>query len=355
MNPRTTKRNLSIAEIARQAGVSSMTVSRVVNGKPGVGDETRERILKLLAESSWVPSPTARALRMGTSHSIGIVALESDFQGVPLALYGIERAARAAGFGASIVTVDTPDAQSIREAVKQLERVPVGSIIVMAPQLDATDALNELAEQRPLVAIWAPTGFRVPVATVDHESGAAAATRHLIELGHHTVHHVSGPVTWNGTHDRIRGWERVLNGAGREIPGVRVGDWGAPSGYEVGLKLLRDPAVTAVFAASDHMALGLLRASREVGRRVPEDLSIVGYDGTNESEFFSPPLTTVAVDFRELGGQACAIALSLLDHESTHAHKVVVPAKLVVRESTAPPPGASAAKTGEASTPTTEP
>jgi DNA-binding LacI/PurR family transcriptional regulator len=148
------------------------------------------------------------------------------------------------------------------------------------------------------VAVEAGPDESVPVVTVDQVAGAAAATRHLLELGHRTVWHVAGPADWLEARQRVDGWMAALEAAGAAPPPLVAGDWSASSGYEIGKRLASVRDVTAVFAANDQMALGILRAMHEAGRDVPRDLSVVGFDDIPEAQFFTPPLTTVHQDFQ---------------------------------------------------------
>jgi DNA-binding LacI/PurR family transcriptional regulator len=178
----------------------------------------------------------------------------------------------------------------------------------------------------------------VPVVTVDQVAGAAAATRHLLELGHRTVWHIAGPADFLEARERIDGWQSALEAAGADVPPVLSGDWSARSGYELGQRLATVSDVTAVFAANDQMALGMLRALHEVGRQVPRDISIVGFDDIPEAQFFIPPLTTVRQDFNEMGRQSLMLLLSEIGAPERSSSRVIVEAELMIRASTAPPP-----------------
>jgi DNA-binding LacI/PurR family transcriptional regulator len=168
---------------------------------------------------------------------------------------------------------------------------------------------------------------------VDNAAGACRATQYLLDLGHQTVHHVGGPGSWLDARERTDGWLQALRSAGAPEPEVLAGDWSSRSGYEIGHQLARMPGVTAVFCANDHMALGLLRALAEGGRRVPEDVSVVGFDDIPEAAFFLPPLTTVRQDFGELGRRALRLLVDRISgHDSAGSRLPVVP-ELVVRSS----------------------
>ncbi|MBF8192596.1 LacI family DNA-binding transcriptional regulator [Nonomuraea sp. K274] len=327
-----------IAEVARVAGVSNMTVSRVINDQPGVGARTRARIRVIMEELNYRPNSTARALKTGRPTSIGIICLATTLYGPAVTLFGVEQAARAAGFSANVISLNAITKVTLEQATAQLRQLPVAATIIISPLSSSAESLRDLPDEPPTVAIWAPSDLDVSVAAVDHEHAAAAATQHLVSLGHETVWHVSGPLGWTGAEHRVAGWRRALEQADRPVPEPVEGDWTARSGFEAGLAILRDRAVTAVFAANDQMALGVLRAARVLGRRVPEDLSVVGYDDGPDSAYYSPPLTTIRQDFTLLGERALQLALARIGHPARPAPDTLVEPELVIRESTAPPP-----------------
>jgi DNA-binding LacI/PurR family transcriptional regulator len=171
---------------------------------------------------------------------------------------------------------------------------------------------------------------------VDNEAGAERATSYLLDLGHRTVHHLAGPRTWLDAQEREAGWRRALTARGAAVPEpFKGGDWSARAGFELGRRIVADPAVTAVFCANDHLALGLMRALQAAGRRVPEDVSVIGFDDIPDAEFFGPALSTVRQDFDELGRRAL-VALIRAIGGAARAVAAVDPA-LVVRASTARP------------------
>ena len=172
---------------------------------------------------------------------------------------------------------------------------------------------------------------------VDNAEGAERATRHLLGLGHRTVHHVAGPATWLDAQERVDGWRQALRGAGAEEPPLLAGDWSAAAGYDLGLRIAADDSVTAVFCANDPMALGLLRALSEQGRRVPEDVSVIGFDDIPESAYFLPPLTTVRQHFGELGRRALDALVGLIHGRDQAGSAEPVAPQLVIRSSTGPP------------------
>lgn len=334
---RRSRREPGIAEVAKVAGVSYMTVSRVVNGREGVGQATRERILELIDEIGYRPNVAARALRTGRSRSIGIVCFATPLHGPASYLFSVEQAARASGFSVSIITLDGPDNEAVAQALTELHELSVEAIIVIAPHRISGEALRARPTDIPVVAIWGPEEVGVPVTALDHVRASAMVTEHLLDHGHPTVWHVSGPANWTGSDLRVTGWRQTLEAAGRDVPPVIEGDWLASSGYRAGRELLVRDEVSAVFLSNDQMALGLMAAARELGRRIPEDLSVVGYDDEPGSAYFSPPLTTVHQDFALVGRRAFALAKRLIESGDLGSAQVdaLVPT-FVRRESTGP-------------------
>jgi DNA-binding LacI/PurR family transcriptional regulator len=330
-------RKPGIVDVARIAGVSNMTVSRVINDLPGVGDDTRLRVRAVMAELGFEPNWLGRALKTGRSKSIGVVCIGTPLFGPTATLFGVEQAARSGGYSTNVISLASITSSSLRAALIRLKAQQVAAIIVISPMSSSAEALRELPADIPTVAIWAPADVGVSVAGMDHQAAAATATRHLLEIGHATVWHISGPSGWTGAEQRMLGWRHALEEEGRDIPEPIVGDWTAQSGYSAGLRLLQDPRVTAVFAASDQMALGLLRAAYERGLRVPEDLSVVGYDDGPDSAFFSPPLTTMRQDFARLGSRAFDLAMSAVNGLPAPEYADTDAPQLVIRQSTAPP------------------
>jgi DNA-binding LacI/PurR family transcriptional regulator len=313
-----------------------MTVSRALNGKPDISNETRERVLAIVEELGFRPNRYARALKGGRSGVIGLVCPATSFYGPTQVLFGVEEAARVAGYATIVATSASLDADSLAEAIARLEQSSVEAIIVISPLVSGGDALRDVESPVPLLAIWAPSDTGLAVTGMNHAAAAAAATRHLLELGHATVHHISGPLEWTGSEQRMLGWRRTLEEAGIEPPPVIEGDWTASAGYEAGRQLLSDPAVTAVFTANDQMALGLYRAAFEAGRRIPDDVSVVGYDDGPDSLHYTPPLTTVHQDFKELGARAFARVLGMVTGQQAPQAEPDETPLLIVRGSTAP-------------------
>jgi DNA-binding LacI/PurR family transcriptional regulator len=203
--------------------------------------------------------------------------------------------------------------------------------------VSADDALEEMPLGVPLVTIDGNPRRPHALVTVDQAAGGRDATRHLLAAGHATVWHVSGPQDWYDAAWRIEGWRGALEEAGAEVPPLLPADWSAESGYTAGLMLARMPEVTAVFAANDHQALGLLRAFSERGRRVPQDISVVGFDDVPEAAYFIPPLTTIRPDFAAVARAGLDLLLRQIVGEAGPADRVTIAPTLVRRASVSSP------------------
>ncbi|WP_414715138.1 LacI family DNA-binding transcriptional regulator [Stackebrandtia sp.] len=326
-----------MTDVARLAGVSHQTVSRVLNGSPRVRPTTRDKVLRAIKELDYRPNAMARGLVSRRSHVVGVITFDTILFGPASTLLGIERAARTAGYGVSIATLERLNRANILEAVDTLTGRGVDGIIIIAPQLAVTAALRDLPAGMRAVAVEASHNAGAPSVAVDQVAGARLAVEHLLSLGHKTVWHISGPGDWLEARDRVSGWRQCLEEVGAAVPPAIGGDWSARSGYAAGGILAGQAGATAVFAANDQMALGLMRALHERGVRVPEDVSIVGFDDIPEAEFLSPPLTTVRQDFDEVGRRGIATLLRLLEDDEPSTDPPIAPT-LEVRHSTAAPP-----------------
>jgi DNA-binding LacI/PurR family transcriptional regulator len=325
-----------MTDVAQLAGVSHQTVSRVLNDHPNVRPQTRELVLAAISELGYRPNAAARTLVTRRTHTLGVISFDTTLYGPASMLYGIERAAQDSYFVA-IASVPQLDRRSVLDAVDRFAGQAVEGIIVIAPQTSAVAALSHCPADIPLVAMGCRTSPPVYSVAVDNAGGAAQATRYLLGLGHQTVHHLSGPASWLDAQARLDGWRAALAETGAPEPPLLSGDWSSASGYELGHQIAADGSVTAVFCANDHMALGLLRALSEQGRRVPEDVSVIGFDDIPESAYFLPPLTTVRQDFGELGRRALDTLVGLIYDRDQAVSAEPVPPQFVVRSSAGPP------------------
>ncbi|NUW43110.1 LacI family DNA-binding transcriptional regulator [Nonomuraea rhodomycinica] len=325
-----------MADVAREAGVSHQTVSRVLNEHPNVRSETRTRVLEAIDKLGYRRNLVARALVTKHSRTLGVVSFDTTLYGPASTVYGIEQAARAAGYFVSIVSLKSIDRSGVRDALDYLADQGVDGIVVVAPQRSAAQTLADLAPGVPIVAVEGGEAGDVSVVCVDQVEGGRLATEHLLALGHETVWHVRGPSDWLEAEGRVAGWRAALAQAGRAAPEPLAGDWSPRSGYEAGRSLASMAGVSAVFVANDQMALGVLRAFSEQGVKVPDQVSVVGFDDIPESEFFSPPLTTIRQDFDAVGRNSIEVLLRQIEGEGPRAcERLVVPPSFVVRASTA--------------------
>ncbi|MGW0425153.1 LacI family DNA-binding transcriptional regulator [Streptomyces sp. NPDC003015] len=326
-------------DVARLAGVSRKTVSRVLNNEPYVSEESRRRVLAAAEELGYRLNHAARALASGRTRSIGVVALATAGYGTASLLVGIEQAVRDAGYALRVVNTPDGDPRSIAAALESLLEQGVDGIVVSVPVVEGEVPLGV---DVPVLFVGAPPAFsatRTLTVGVGAHELARAATEHLLDLGHATVHHLAGPRRWYATKDRIEGWQAALADRGAHEPPVLNGDWSAASGYAAGLGLASDRLVTAVFAAGDEMAIGLIHGLRESGRGVPEDVSVVGFDGNPVFAYVSPPLTTVRQPFEAASSEGIRLLLHAIEKPDTELPPANdPPVELVVRGSTAPPP-----------------
>lgn len=328
-------------DVADAAGVSHQTVSRVVNDRPNVSPQTRARVRAAMEELDYRPSGTARSLAVRRSGAVGVVSFMGPWFGPTTMLMEIEAAARRSGYDVHIVSAVGLQGQVFEAAVEGLLRRDVEGVVVIAPT-DAQAAMVEgIFGRLPVVAVEGRLDGRAPFVGGDNEAGGHLAARHLMDHGHRTVAHVTGPPDWAEARQRTRGWERALREGGLEPGPQLVGDWTAESGFRAGTALLADPRlpeVSAVFVGNDPMALGLISALYHAGVEVPGRISVMGYDNTPESGWFYPALTTVEQQFDAVGAAAIEGLVSLIEGEPPRPELLVTP-RLVSRSSVARMPG----------------
>lgn len=314
-----------------------MTVSRVINHPDRVAAGTRERVEAAMASLDYRPNLIARGLASGRSQSIGVLTVDTTLYGPRAALRGIETAARDLGYAVTISHLTDPDQTAVAQGANLLRSRSCDGVILLQPLISELADEGGGADLPPMVAIHAGMPGDYPVVSVDQARGARLATEHLLGLGHGTVWHIAGPSLWFEGVERVRGWESALVEAGAAVPPVAHGDWSAASGYQAALKVFENPDVTAVFAANDSMALGVLRAMHELGLRCPEDVSLVGFDDFPEAAYFSPGLTTIRQDFDEIGRRSVELLVQLIETGSAPTQHLVLPPELILRQSTAAP------------------
>jgi DNA-binding LacI/PurR family transcriptional regulator len=327
-----------IADVARLAGVSVPTVSRVLTGHIPVSEERRQRVLDAIEQLQYRPSSLARALKWGERRMIAILTASTELYGYTRTIAGVEKAAQEEGYSVVISTVKSADPDDVRAALEPVLDQQLAGAIVMDFDQAGAELLRQLPTGLPVVAA---SGFSQgqpghPYAFIDEYSAGLAVTRHLLRLGHSTVHHLGlFPLTqFSG---RYQGWIDALAEAGLEPPPVLPATRSAQSGYEQGLRIADSPQITAVFCSNDGLAHAALRALHDRGVRVPDDVSLIGWDNQPFTEFTWPALTTVEPGFRDLGARAFRLLLDQISGPGEVSNSTAAP-QLIVRESAAPPP-----------------
>jgi len=326
-----------MSDVALLAGVSHQTVSRVLNDHPSVRPETRERVQAAIAELGYRRNTAARTLVTRRSGAIGVMTSGSALFGPTSTLIAVEGAARDAGLFVSVATVPRWEAGPLLAVLEHFMDQGVDGVVVIAAHDDAVSAVQSFDAPVPVVMVGPrelPAGG-VHAVCVDQYGGARLATRHLVELGHREVVHLAGPQDWIDGRERVRGWRDELAAAGLSSGTPIDGDWSAERGYQVGRELVAGRLPTAVFAANDQLALGLLHAFAEAGVRVPDEVSVVGFDDVDGSSHFVPPLSTVRQEFGDLGRRCLEMLRAAIAGEPVE--QAVIAPRLVVRSSTAPP------------------
>lgn len=325
----------SMADVAALAGVSSQTVSRVTNGQDGVRPETRQRVLGAMESLGYVPNSAARALRSGRFGAIGLIAHKVARTGEAGTIEGVVAAARELDLTVNLLDRRSLSPQSMNEAVDKLSHQSIDGLVIIRSELEASEI--SLPRRLPVVV----SDFRLighhPAVGTDQQLGARLAVEHLIGLGHRTVHHLAGPTNSGPARARLDGWERALRDADREVPQPGIGEWTGASGY-AWASAVDLSEVTSIFCANDEMAVGVMRALDERGVRIPQDVSVVGFDDVSLAAYLWPPLTTVRQDFARIGHELVRVLSAQMDGgRDLTDHRTTLPVELIVRESSAPP------------------
>lgn len=311
----------------------------MINNKPHVSAATRARVLAIIEELGFTPHRAAQALAGGPVRSVTVFTADTAAYGAAATLRGIEEAARAAGFSVGISVLEPDAAMTQQDVTERLSRDRAA--IVIAFEAVGVRALDALPGEVPVVGIVERPAEgqiqdRRPRVWIDDREAAFRATRHLLSLGHETVHYLTIPSSTQKLSQRTRGWQDALTVAGRPVPPPRAGGWTPRSGYLAARDMLTAPDVTAILAGNDDLALGVLRAAREAGRQVPADLSVVGFDDAPHSAYLNPALTSVRMDFEGLGRAAFGLLHNLLDPNFVPTRATWAEPELILRESSGP-------------------
>ncbi len=319
-------------------GVSTQTVSRVINKRPDVSPETRRAIEAAIREHGFQPSAVARSLVQRRSQMLGVIVAGLKYFGVAQTVNGMAEDAEAEGYSVILKELASFDVPDIVPVVEFFVAHRVEGIIFAPPQMGANIRhLQDMLPQStpPVVFLKAEPSPRFASIGIDNEAAARTAVRHLLALGRQRVAHLAGPLEWREARDRRDGWLAALAEAGLEPGPMVAGDWTAASGAAAFAEILdADPTVDALFAASDQMALGALHVANERGIAVPDRLAMVGFDGLPEACQFTPSLTTIRQPLQEIGRLAVhELVASLTGDAAAIASTVVVPTELVLGDS----------------------
>ena len=325
----------TIRDVARQAGVSHQTVSRVINESADVLPETRALVEEAIKELGYRPSAIARSMARGQTHTLACISPNLTDYTFASVIEGAETEARQHGY--FILSSSATDPDAFRELVDELVgHRRVDGLIVINPYSDAR--FEHLPENFPVVFVGARAhGEGISSVCLNDENVAYEATRHLISLGHTGIAMVTGPMEEDCSQDRTEGYRRALTEAGIPFDESMIveGDWSATSGQDALLSFVEQGrAPTAVFAQNDRMAMGVLRAARDVNLKVPSQLAVIGVDDMPLSSYFDPPLTTMQQDMPRIGREATRILLDIINKKNTSLREVKLSAQLIVRQST---------------------
>lgn len=330
---------LTIRDIAARAGVSKAAVSYVLNGRPGVSARTRQRVLAIVEELGYRPNTVARSLAGKRTQTLGLAIPDISDMFYADIIRGVESAANAAGYTLTLCTTRS-DPRREREAVDSLMSGRVDGVILMAYHLDPDYLGRQSTAGRPFVLLGHPdAGPALHSVSVDNWEAGYKAAEYLYGLGHRRIAFIHGSLRSRDTWYRFHGFRRALERLGADLPEayVRVGEFRREGGLRATLELmsLPDPP-TAIFAANDQMAIGALEAIAATGRRVPEDVSVVGVDDIEAASLIRPALTTVRQPTDEMGRRAVELLLRLIGGEQPQPRRILLPVTLVVRDSCRP-------------------
>ncbi len=328
---------ITIRDVAQAAGVSVATVSRVVNGTAVVKDETRLRVEAEVARLRYSPNAAARSLITNRTNTIGVVLPDIWGEYFSEVIHGIDLTARQAGYHV-LVSSSHSDVSETRDVLRAMHG-RVDGVIVMSPNASPGELEGCLPPSLPVVFLNSAPGRALhPSLNVDNRGGARAMVAHLLSLGHRRLAFVTGPPSNFDAAERRRGCRDALRAAGLPADAATEieGNFGEESGHVAGEAIVRlSPRPTAIFAANDSMAIGVLFALRAAGLKVPDEIAVAGFDDIPIARFASPPLSTVRLDIRTLGERALAWLLVELSGEGrSRAIREVLPIRLVLREST---------------------
>ncbi len=317
-------RRPTIHDVAAAAGVSTQTVSRVINNRPDVAPETFARVQEIILETGYTPNMFARGLTQGRSHVLGVVAYGLEYFGPSRVVTAIERQAAEMGYGISLNLILEPETDDVARVLHSLHSRQVDGVIWAVPEVSNNRAWSQAKGAElsfPVMLVGGMFGkTHLPSIAIDNTAIGCLATEHLIAGGVRHLGIVTGPLTWWEAQQRLGGWRQTIEATGRQVEESLIveGDWTVSSGEQGLYRLLEAcPDIDAIFASNDQMALGVLHAAHRIGRRVPEELSVVGVDNIAEASHFWPPLTTVYQPLADAG----VLAVKAIDQQITRSRQ----------------------------------
>ena len=337
-------RSVTIKDVAALAGVSTQTVSRVINNRPDVADDTRKHVTEVIERLGYRPNALARSMSRRRSYTLGVVTAGLKYIGPSRVLHGITDAVEQEGYGLLLKQLPSFGSTAVEAILDRLVERRVEGVIWAVPEVGNNHGwLQEYALRLNLPIVVTSTRQQPDtyVVNIDNYAGGQLATRHLIEQGYRHIGHISGPMVWWEAQQRKNAWADVLAEAGLQVDDNcwSEGNWSSASGYQAAAQLFEKyPAMDAVFVANDQMALSVLQLAAARGISVPQQLGVVGFDCIPESAYFSPPLTTVDQDQHELGAQAVQALIRMIDSDDDEQerplpNRLILKPELVVRAS----------------------
>lgn len=325
----------TILDVARLSGVSTQTVSRVLNDHPYVSTQTRKKVEAAIDKLGYRPNPAARALSSGKTRTLGVVSANTTLFGPASTISAVQAAARESGYSISLYSLAKIDIDEILIAVDELLHNGVDGLVLNIPTSISLTQLKSVVKDSPVILLENENDLNIPSINVDQYGGARLAVRNLITHGHRNIAHIAGPQDWFDAKRRYQGWRDELQQLSPDSYMSVTGDWSAESGYFAMRELFRKHEITAVFVANDAMALGALKFLNEEKVDVPGEISIIGFDDISESSYFIPALTTVKQDFHALGTAAIELLMRNIKGEKINNERIYIEPKLVERKSVA--------------------
>jgi DNA-binding LacI/PurR family transcriptional regulator len=325
----------TMKDVAARAGVSYQTVSRVVNESPHVKLETHARVAEAMGELRYRPNNAARHLVSRRSRIIGFIGALT-FYGPVRVMVSVEQTAKKHGYNVMFAELPEVNPEEVRRAIDELCARQVDGIVILIPLDLEMEFLRDVCRDVPFIAIDVDLGSSLPSVLVDQDRGSLLAIRHLTGLGHRRIAFIRGPAGWRAARLRLDGWMKALKRARLASGPILEGDWTAKSGYQATQKLIRSHRgeFSAIVVANDHMALGVLSALGDNGIAVPNEISVIGFDGLPETKFYQPPLSTIYQDFAALGEVGVEYLLNMINLPDAGTMRYVLKPILVPRKST---------------------